>query len=306
VYPLRKKIQEFFIVSFPLSLLGCKIKKKITIQEKIRSEKVKIVTYEVGEYQVSLIGYLRDHNGKNESRNKRPCIILCPGGGYRFHSKAESDPVALYYFALGVDVFTLHYSVGEHASDFAPLLELSESVRLVRNKAQELEIDPDKIAVMGFSAGGHLAASLAVLHHNEAFMRVSGIRDGSNKPNAALLCYSVITSGTYRHEGSIERVSGGKETLKKLFSLENHVTSDCPPIFIWATQTDQSVPVQNSLLLVNALVKEKVSVEFHLFPSGFHALAMCSDECAQPRESAEQWKALSVRWLSTLFAFQMV
>jgi acetyl esterase/lipase len=175
---------------------------------------MRIVEYKVGKHKVKLVGYLRDHNERNERRNTRPCVILCPGGGYRMLSPTESDPVSLSYFALGLNVFTLFYSLSEQASDFAPLLELSESVCLVRKNAHHFEIDPDKIAVMGFSAGGHLAASLAVLHHHEAFMRVSGIRDGSNKPNAALLCYPVITSGKYRHERSIENVSGGKERLK--------------------------------------------------------------------------------------------
>jgi acetyl esterase/lipase len=265
-----------------------------------------IVQLSIGKNSVPLTGYLHSYNNNNANRNLRPAILLCPGGAYSFVSEIERDPVALYFFGKGLNVFILDYSVGNSASDLTPLLELSESITKIRDHSSDFRCNPTKIAVMGFSAGGHLAASLALLYSNPKFQKQSGIVDDYNSPDALILGYPVITTGKYGHQDSSQNVTGGNPDLIEFLSLENRVTTKCPPVFLWTTQTDESVPVQNSLLLLNTLVENKVSVEFHLFPYGEHGLSMCNDECNKDNDCAAQWKKLCIKWLSDLFKFQLV
>jgi acetyl esterase/lipase len=265
-----------------------------------------IVQLSIGKNSVPLTGYLHSYNKNNENRNLRPSILLCPGGAYSFVSEIEKDPVALYFFGKGMNVFILEYSVGNLASDLTPLMELSESITKIRDHSVDFRCNPTKVAVMGFSAGGHLAASLALLYSNSKFQKLSTIVDGYNSPDALILGYPVITTGKMGHQESSKNVTGGNPDLIELLSLENRVTTKCPPVFLWTTQTDETVPAQNSLLLLNALVENNVSVEFHMFPYGEHGLSMCNSECNKVNESASQWKNLCIKWLSDLFQFQLV
>jgi acetyl esterase/lipase len=264
-----------------------------------------IVQIPIGYENALLTGYIHSHNTLNIQRNIRPAIVICPGGAYERVAESEKDPVATYYFGKGFNVFTLDYSVGEKASNFTPLLELSEAFVKIRDNALNFRTDPTKIAVMGFSAGGHLAASLALLYNNPEFTKVSGISDGYNSPDALILAYPVITTGKWAHEKSIENVCGNNKKLVKLFSLEDRVSKDCPPVFIWTTANDELVPVENSMLLVNSLIKHKIRVEAHLFPSGKHGLSVCNEECNMKNKSVAQWKDLSVNWLSNVFEYQI-
>lgn len=267
---------------------------------------MKIVQLSIGKNSVPLTGYLHSYNNNNTNRNLRPSILLCPGGAYSFVSEIEKDPVALYFFGKGINVFVLDYSVGVLASNLTPLLELSESITKIRDHCVDFRCNPTKIAVMGFSAGGHLAASLALLYSNSEFQKYSGIVDGFNSPDALILGYPVVTTGKFGHKESSKNVTGGSSDLIELLSLEKRVTTKCPPVFLWTTQTDETVPVQNSILLLNALVESKVSVEFHMFPYGEHGLSMCNSECNKENDSAAQWKKLCIKWLSALFQFQLV
>lgn len=265
-----------------------------------------IVQISIGKNSVPLTGYLHSYNNNNKSRNLRPSIVLCPGGAYSFVSDVEKDPVALYFFGKGMNVFILEYSVGNSASNLTPLMELSESLTKIRDHSSDFRCNPTQIAVMGFSAGGHLAASLALLYSNPKFQKQSGIFDAYNSPDALILGYPVISTGEFGHKDSIQNVTGGSSDLIELLSLEKRVTENCPPVFLWTTQTDEIVQVQNSLLLLNALVENKISVEFHLFPYGNHGLSMCSTECNKKNDSVAQWKNLCIKWLSDLFEFQLV
>ncbi|MBK5199916.1 MAG: alpha/beta hydrolase [Spirochaetaceae bacterium] len=262
-----------------------------------------IIHVSIGNKNAIMTGYIHSYTSFNIQRNTRPAIVICPGGAYEFVSEIEKDPVAIYYFSKGFNVFILDYSVRENASNFTPLLELSEAFVKIRDNAKDFRTDPTRIAVMGFSAGGHLAASLALLYNNPEFIKVSKVTDGYNSPNALILAYPVITTGEYSHQKSIENVTASENNMIKLLSLENRVTSDCPPVFIWATQDDESVPIENSLLLVSSLIIKKISVEFHLFPSGEHGLSMCDADCNKENTSVAQWKKLSINWLSNIFKY---
>ncbi len=264
---------------------------------------MRIVQLSVGPKRVSLTGYIHDYNEDSLLKNIRCAMVVVPGGGYEKVSAREKDPVALYYFEKGFNTFILDYSVNEDAKDLNPLLELSDALVQIRNKASVFYVNPTEIAVIGFSAGAHLAASLSTLYNNEKIKELTKIDNGYNSPDASILCYPVISMKENAHEGSKSKVTNNKEELINLLSLENHVTKDVPPTFIWHTQDDESVNINNSLLYVNALVKENVECEFHMFPNGEHGLSMCTTDCYKLDEHCAQWKALSVNWLHKYLSF---
>lgn len=240
----------------------------------------------------------------------RPAVVICPGGAYRMVSKREAEPAALPFFAAGYDVFVLEYSVLDKAKNFEPLCQLAATFAHIRKHADEWMIDKDKIAVCGFSAGGHLAASLGILYNEEAFLKVFG-RDEYIRPNAMILGYPVITSDKYAHVESIENVSGAKAGSKEYewFGLDKHVDSNTPPAFVWHTAEDQTVPVENSLKLSMAFSAAKVPFELHILPHGMHGLSVCTKEVEKAgRESSpgnRRWVKWCITWLNELFDFQL-
>jgi acetyl esterase/lipase len=266
---------------------------------------MKIIQTAVGKNQVPLTGYLQNFTQDGGIRNIRPSVVICPGGAYRFLSERERDPVALYFLSLGYNVFILDYSVKEEASNLNPLIEASDAIIKIREHAVPWMCDPYHIAIMGFSAGGHVAASLAILHDHPRLKAVFDTKNGLNRPDAAILCYPVISTGEFGHQESADWVSGKKEEDRALFSLENQVTSTTVPTFIWHTVTDASVPVENSLLLATALQKNKVPFELHLFGEGDHGLSMCTHEVGTPNQACHQWVALCTTWLNGQFDFTL-
>ncbi|MBE6821585.1 alpha/beta hydrolase [Caproiciproducens sp. LBM24188] len=253
-----------------------------------------------------LIGYLHDRvENEMPTRLTRPCVLICPGGGYEFLSERESDPPAFAFFARGYNVFILYYSVKEQAAQMRPLVEISDSVRLIRRNSAEWGINADQIAVCGFSAGAHLAASLGTLWNHPALKEKTDTGNGANRPDAMILCYPVISSGPYAHRGSICQITGGKDDpeLLELFSLEKQVSSQTPPAFLWHTVEDGTVPVENTMLFISALQKHKVPFECHIYPNGGHGLSMCSDEVNTPNPHCASWFRLCETWLNDLFHF---
>ena len=238
----------------------------------------------------------------------RPAIVVCPGGGYARLSEREDQPIAMEYLAAGYQVFCLHYSCGP---DVFPrsLMELALAVKTIRENASDWNVDPDKIGVMGFSAGGHLACSLGTFYNREFLLSGLGVTKEEIAPNALILCYPVITSGPFCHAGSFEQLLGSQSNdpeKRELVSLEHQTGSHMPPVFLWHTWTDQSVPVENSLLLASALRASGVSVELHIYPVGKHGLSLATKEVAQSDGSSylpyvQGWMDLSKQWLARTF-----
>lgn len=202
---------------------------------------------------------------------KRPAVIVIPGGGYGFTSKREGEPVALEFLAKGFQAFILWYTVAPDAAYPEQLFELSAAVDYIRKNAENMRVNPEEIFVVGFSAGGHLTGDLAVEH--QAVSQKAGVALDC-KPTAVGLCYPVI-SNTHGHFGSYVNLLSGyteeaKAELLKTLNLDEAVSKDTPPAFIWTTANDPTVPADNALRYAMALAKQGIEYELHVFPKGPH------------------------------------
>jgi len=263
---------------------------------------MRIIQIAVGKNEGSLTGYLQDFTQDGGIRNIRPSVVICPGGAYRFRSERERDPVALHFLSMSYNVFILDYSVLKDASALNPLIEASEAIIKIREHAVQWMCDPHSIAIMGFSAGGHVAASLATLHDHPRLLSVFDTKGGLNRPDAAVLCYPVIsTKAGIGHQESADWVSGNNEEDRLLFSLEDQVTESTVPCFIWHTVTDASVPVENSMHFASALRAKNIPFALHLFTEGTHGLSMCNHEVGTPNPACQAWVGLCSTWLNDRF-----
>lgn len=254
-----------------------------------------------------LITYIYEYS-PDMAYNVRPLILICPGGGYTRTSDRESESMALQFVAMGYHAAVLRYSCAPAKYPTA-LTELATAIKMIRENAKEWNVNPDKIIVQGCSAGGHLAASLGVFWDEDSLAERVGLTADQHemlKPNGMVLCYPVITSGEFAHRGSFENLLGDRQAeLGEKMSLEKQVTAKTPKSFIWHTFEDQSVPVENSLLLVSAFRKAGVPVEFHMYPKGAHGLALANHLTETNDGRAVQlectsWIGLAKTWLENL------
>lgn len=210
-------------------------------------------------------------------------ILVLPGGGYGMTSSREHDPIAFQYLAAGFTVFALKYSVKPAVFPRA-LYEAYSAIKMIRKYADEWLVDPNRISVCGFSAGGHLAASTGAFWNEDFVKKALGVTD-EHKPNALVLCYPVITAGEYAHKGSFKNLLGKDELTDEdiaYFSIENRVNADFPPSFVWHTAEDNAVPVMNSLMLCEELSKNIITFELHIYPKGNHGLALSNHITTKP------------------------
>ncbi|MDR1903562.1 MAG: alpha/beta hydrolase [Treponema sp.] len=250
--------------------------------------------------------YLPDIIPGSINTPERPLVVLCPGGGYHFVSPREAEPVALQFLAANIAVVELTYSV-KPALFPVSLFELAATVRWARENAAGLGVSPSRIIVCGFSAGGHLTASLCVYWNGGLLCKGLGCTAEAFKPDGAVLCYPVISGEkAIRHQGSLENLYGQDFSAEDehAFSLEKHAGPHCPPAFIWHTATDEAVPVENSLAFAAALSRHKAPFELHVFPQGAHGLSL-ANRSVGIEESPEMaglrhWPELAVDWIKGL------
>ena len=237
---------------------------------------------------------------------KRPAVVVCPGGGYNFCCSREADPVAMQYMAQGYNSFVLEYATKEKAVFPNSLLDLCAAMKLIRENAEQWGVLKDKIAVGGFSAGGHLAASLGVYWNDPEILAKSGCKSEEIKPNALILIYPVLSTTWMENKKQLERIIGQNDwdaTYKKL-NLQTAVTKATPPAFLCHTVRDCAVPCKDRMKFATALLDAGVPCELHLFPNGDHGLVLGKKHANPNGEDASfaQWVELSVNWLNRLFS----
>lgn len=202
--------------------------------------------------EATFVRYVLDNSEEIDPKRQRPSVLVIPGGGYAMTSDREAEPIAMQFLAAGCNAFVLRYSVAPSVSPTA-LLEAAEAVQRIRAHADDWHCDPSKIAVIGFSAGGHLAANLATTAGDDT-MRAHGYDPDAVRPNALMLGYPVITSGPLAHRGSFDCLLGDNsdnQVALDAVSIERHIDAKTPPVFVWHTITDDCVPVENTLMLVD-------------------------------------------------------
>lgn len=239
---------------------------------------------------------------------KRPLILICPGGGYEFLSDREGESIAFKFNSFGYHAAVIYYSIAPVTYP-TQLLEVSAAVKYFKDHAEEYHIDPDRIAIYGASAGGHAAADYATGYFRDEVTSVLKVSSDYLKPAGMILAYPVITSGPFAHRGSFDNLLGELKNDKKMLeylSIENRITKETPPAFIWHTFPDGCVPVENSLLLAEAMKKENIPFELHIFPSGDHGLGLADEITLSPNRTeinkgAAQWIDLCCVWLNDIF-----
>jgi len=223
-------------------------------------------------------------------------MIVCPGGGYYGKAPHEGEPVALWLNRIGLSTFVLDYRVFPYHHP-APMLDVQRAIRKVRFHCTRWNIDPHKIGILGFSAGGHVASTAATHFDPGNPDALDPIDRVSSRPDALVLCYPVITFTEFRHDGSRVALIGENppEELVHYLSNETQVTSSTPPTFLWHTANDDGVPVENSLLFAGSLSRNKVPFDLHIFQDGPHGVGLAEDN---PTLSA--WTRLCENWLRSI------
>jgi acetyl esterase/lipase len=245
--------------------------------------------------EATLEGYILDCKVTLGQFQKRPAVVVLPGGGYVYCSDAEAEPVALGYTNRGFHAFILRYSTGWNAAGFAPLEQVSWVIGLLRQNAQEWNIDPEKIAVCGFSAGGHLALSSGVL--------------SENKPNAMVLGYPVASAPNMPGMNFMLKFLTGKENVTnedaEKYELVSKISKDTPPVFMVATAEDALTPF-GSLAIANRYSQLGKHYELHIFQHGPHGYSRADETSANGSSNYlnpafAHWQDLSVQWLHKIF-----
>ena len=245
--------------------------------------------------EATLEGFLLDCEIALGQEKNRPAVLVCPGGGYVYCSPREAEPVALSYAARGFHAFVLRYSVSKDAAGFTPLEEVDWAIGYIREHAAQWHIDPEKIAVCGFSAGGHLALASGVL--------------AKNRPNAMILGYPATSAPNIPGGDFLLKILEGRDDVTdadaEKYDLIQKVTPDTPPMFLAATAED-FLTAFCSLPLVNAYARLGKPCEVHIFQYGPHGYSLANEVTADGSQAMlepafAQWQELSVQWLHKTF-----
>ncbi|MDO5402710.1 MAG: alpha/beta hydrolase [Eubacteriales bacterium] len=261
------------------------------------------------EYKPTITTYIKEQYPDYQDTFNRPLVVICPGGGFEHLSPREGEAIAVKMLDLGYNAVVLRYSL-EPDRYPCQLFEAAYTVKYARDHAKEWDINPEKIIVAGFSAGGYVAAGIGTMWNDavlDKFLKEElKCTHQYIKPDGMLLGYPVITSGEFAHRPSFERLLGADKysRLVDYVSLENRVTKDTPKAFMWHTFEDASVPMENSLLFANALRKEGIPFEYHVFPKGCHGLGLGTKETASKNGKHFQpevavWPDLFAAWVKS-------
>lgn len=236
--------------------------------------------------------YLPD-NGKATGA----AMVICPGGGYAGLAPHEGNDYALWLNQHGVTGFVLKYRLGSHGYHHPAMLDdAARAVRWVRAHAKDYQVDPQRVGIMGSSAGGHLASTLLTHFDGGNPNSADPIEQQSSRPDIGILCYAVISLGEFTHQGSKNNLLGTNPPpeLVRLLSNELQVTPQTPPCFIWTTFEDKTVPMENSLLFAEALRKNHVPFDLHIYQQGGHGMGL---KAKPPFAHPHPWANDCLFWL---------
>ena len=244
----------------------------------------------------------------------RNAILVIPGGGYgNVCSDREGEPIAQAFIPYGYNAFVLHYSVARSKKFPAQLIEASLAIKHIRDNAEEYNIDPEKVFVTGFSAGGHLTGSIGILWNKPEVYEAIDMPYGYNKPNGVMMIYPVVScEEEYWHRGSFENLlcsdEPSAEELKEV-SLEKNVTGDASPLFVMHTSNDSLVDVRNALCLGAAYRENGLEFEMHIYPDAPHGVALGNKitdmGCIEHRNSEiAKWVEQAARWAESVILKQ--
>lgn len=247
-----------------------------------------------------LVVYALEPIPKVDPDRRFPAVLILPGGAYSWVSPREAEPVAMRFLSRGFICAILNYSCAPARFPVA-LREAAMAMRFLREQADRLHIDPEKVAALGFSAGGHLCGTLGTLYDAP---EVADIAPADViRPDALVLCYPVSSAHGRTHEDSFTNLCGEDQALKERVSLDHLVRRDMMPVFLWHTRTDDSVPVDGSMRLALALAEQDVPFTFHVFAAGRHGLATADDlvyrrdNLPPVSDGVRDWPELAVRFL---------
>lgn len=237
------------------------------------------------------------YTAPEESRNGC-CVVVCPGGGYgHLAMDHEGDQIGKWFNSLGVTALVVKYRLGPKYHHPAPLQDASRAVRYARANAAELKIDPHRVGIMGFSAGGHLASTVSTHYDAGDAASSDPVAKQSSRPDFSILCYPVISlKSSFTHGGSKRNLLGDNpdQDLVDSLSNETQITKDTPPTFIFHTYEDKAVPVMNAMVYYQGLVANGVSSEMHIYQNGRHGVGL-----AQADPILSSWPARLSDWLKT-------
>lgn len=275
----------------PISLWG-KCKPTIDIHPPLKEYRLDIRSYMwFKSYETpNIVPYLISSN------NPCPAVIIAPGGAYMARVNHEKLPVARWLNSIGFTAFVLNYRQGPFRHPI-PFLDAQRAIRILRANAASFNIDPNRIGMIGFSAGGHLTASLGTLNTRNWFppeYSTDEIDQGNDIPDFLILCYPVISMKLIPDGWSYFNLLGKHPApaLVELLSLENQITNKTPPTFIWTTHDDNVISDEHSTLFIEGLKKYNIPHESYIFPHGKHGLAL-----AKKVPEVSQWPSLCELWL---------
>ncbi|MBG0783523.1 MAG: alpha/beta hydrolase [Anaerolineaceae bacterium] len=234
---------------------------------------------------------------------KRPAVLLLPGGGYAYCSEREGEPTVYPFLCAGYDAFYLVYRTDEESVFPNPLEDIANAVWEIRKNAEGWGIDPEKIAVGGFSAGGSLTSILGTQWHRGSFEKRLGIPEGGSKPNAMVLCYTPVEM---KETVKNSKVGAILQKLPLEVNSVNFVDKNTPPTFIWHTMEDEKVPVINAIKFAEKCLEYGVPFELHIFEKGQHGLSLNTDLTAYKLShpvNVDKWVPMCINWLNNLFHF---
>lgn len=235
----------------------------------------------------------------------RGLVLICPGGGYGFTSPREAEPVAMVFNNAGYHACVLDYSVAPRRHP-QPLKDAARALTMIKERAIAWQVDLKQIFVIGFSAGGHVAASVANQYKEPWLNAYEGIDTISMQLKGCILSYPVLTGGAFRHAASFDNLlgEGTTEEDRRHYSMELLVNEKTPKTFLWHTVEDGSVPVENTLLYAQALRNKDIPFEMHIYPDGGHGLSLCNEETAEQLSQIQPhvggWVQQCLEWMKGL------